>query len=59
MYFFFFIPETKARSLEELDEIFEAGVGARKFKQYQCNIVDEAQLDVFGREEVKVAKQAA
>ncbi|KAH7061691.1 general substrate transporter [Paraphoma chrysanthemicola] len=48
VWFYFFIPETKARSLEELDEIFEAGVGARRFKQYQCRIVEDAKQDVFG-----------
>jgi hypothetical protein len=48
VWFYFFLPETKARSLEELDEIFEAGVGARKFKEYEVR-----------REEVQVAKQNA
>ena len=33
---FFFLPETKDRTLEELDELFEAKVPARKFKSYQC-----------------------
>jgi MFS family permease len=56
VWFYFFIPETKARSLEELDEIFEAGVSARKFKQYQCRIVEDAKHDVFGVREVEVAK---
>jgi hypothetical protein len=45
--------------LEELDEIFEAVVGARKFKQYECRIVEEAKQDVFGHEQVEVTKQAA
>jgi hypothetical protein len=59
VWFYFFLPETKARSLEELDEIFQAGVGARKFKQYECRIVEEAKQDVVRREEVQVAKQNA
>lgn len=46
VFFFFCIPEMKGRSLEEIDEIFEAGVGARKFKQYQCRIVEDVRHDV-------------
>ncbi|KAJ3507851.1 hypothetical protein NM208_g15903 [Fusarium decemcellulare] len=30
------VPETKNRSLEELDEMFQANVGTRKFKHYHC-----------------------
>lgn len=56
MFFYFFIPETKARSLEELDEIFEAGVPARQFKQYQCRIVEQAKHDVLGSEKVEATK---
>ncbi|KAH4966375.1 hypothetical protein HBI78_094060 [Parastagonospora nodorum] len=55
IWFYFFIPETKARSLEELDEIFEEGISARKFKQYQCRIVEDAKHDVFG-EKVEAVK---
>jgi len=33
---FFFLPETKDRTLEELDELFEAHVPARKFRSYEC-----------------------
>jgi hypothetical protein len=57
VWFYFFLPETKARSLEELDEIFEAGVGARKFKQYECRIVEEAKHDVFGQRKLGGTKQ--
>lgn len=32
----FFIPETRDRTLEEIHEMFEAGVPARKFKSYVC-----------------------
>jgi hypothetical protein len=45
--------------LEELDEIFEAGIGARKFRLYECRIVEEAKQDVFRQEKVEVTKQAA
>jgi hypothetical protein len=59
VWFYFYIPETKARSLEELDEIFEAGIPARKFRKYECRIVEEAKHDVFGREETHLAKRNA
>ncbi|KAI4685039.1 uncharacterized protein J4E88_004482 [Alternaria novae-zelandiae] len=58
-WFYFFLPETKARSLEELDEIFEARVAARKFKLYECRIVEDAKHDVLGKETVETTKQAA
>lgn len=31
-----FLPETKGRTLEEIDEMFQAGLGPRKFRKYQC-----------------------
>ena len=40
------MPEMKGRSLEELDEIFEAGISARKFRGYECRIVEEAMHDI-------------
>ena len=33
---YFFLPETKDRTLEEIDEMFEARVPARKFRTYKC-----------------------
>lgn len=33
---FLFVPEVKDRTLEEIDEIFAAGLSARKFKGYKC-----------------------
>ena len=33
---FFFLPETKGRTLEEIDEMFGAKVPARKFRGYVC-----------------------
>lgn len=32
----FFLPETKGRKLEEIDEMFEARLPARKFRHYVC-----------------------
>ncbi|KAJ5984128.1 hypothetical protein N7481_006227, partial [Penicillium waksmanii] len=45
VFFYFFMPEMKGRSLEELDEIFAARVPARKFESYQCLIREAAHLD--------------
>lgn len=36
LWVFFFLPETKGRTLEEIDEMFEAKIPARKFRQYVC-----------------------
>jgi sugar porter (SP) family MFS transporter len=41
---FFFIPETKGRSLEQLDELFEKGVSARKFSTF---VLDRQLVDDF------------
>jgi hypothetical protein len=59
VWIYFFLPETKARSLEELDEIFEAGIAARKFRFYECKIVEDAKHDVFGHDNVEITKQDA
>ncbi|EAU38341.1 predicted protein [Aspergillus terreus NIH2624] len=45
VFFYFFMPEMKGRSLEELDEIFEARIPARKFQSYQCAIRETARID--------------
>ncbi|EME86713.1 uncharacterized protein MYCFIDRAFT_29572 [Pseudocercospora fijiensis CIRAD86] len=44
VFFFFFMPEMKGRSLEQLDEIFAAKVPARKFKDYQCREIELLEL---------------
>ncbi|KAI1775812.1 putative maltose permease [Hypoxylon cercidicola] len=36
IWIFFFLPEVKDRTLEEIDEMFEAQVPARKFRKYHC-----------------------
>jgi hypothetical protein len=45
VFFYFFMPEMKGRSLEELDEIFAARVPTRKFKSYQTVIRAAARID--------------
>ena len=41
LFYFFFLPEMTGRSLEEVNELFNAGVPARKFATYQCAIHEE------------------
>ncbi|KAJ5906213.1 uncharacterized protein N7473_003129 [Penicillium subrubescens] len=45
VFFYFFMPEMKGRSLEELDEIFAARVPARKFNSYQTVIRVAARIE--------------
>jgi SP family sugar:H+ symporter-like MFS transporter len=33
---YFYLPEIKNRTLEEIDEMFEARLPARKFRKYVC-----------------------
>ena len=59
IWFYLFMPETKGRSLEELDEIFEAKIAARKFTSYKCQIVEDARQDVFANREAQQTKDEA
>jgi len=42
IFIFFFIPETKDRTLEEIDEMFINKVPARKFRTYECVVSEQA-----------------
>jgi len=53
---FFFLPETKDRTLEELDELFEARVPARKFRSYVC-VKTRAVMDHAAAEETVGAEK--
>jgi hypothetical protein len=49
---FFFLPEVKNRTLEEIDEMFEARLPARKFKTYKCRGILTT-LDVDARKSIE------
>ncbi|KAI8946285.1 general substrate transporter [Xylaria longipes] len=49
VFFYLFVPETKGRTLEEIDELFNNRVSVRKFKTYHTTIIDEAVKDVKER----------
>ena len=42
IFIFFYLPETKDRTLEEIDEMFHNKVPARKFAGYQCVASEQA-----------------
>lgn len=49
IFFFFVMPETKGRSLEELDELFFEKVSVRNFTKYETRIKAQAIRDVEGK----------
>lgn len=46
IFVFFFVPEMKGRSLEELDELFHAKVPAWKAKNYVCTGIGARITDI-------------
>ncbi|TVY82966.1 putative glucose transporter rco-3, partial [Lachnellula suecica] len=57
VFFYFFMPEMKGRSLEELDEIFAARTSVKKFKDFQCTIKDEAAFDMREKGGIELEKR--
>jgi hypothetical protein len=48
VFVFFFLPELKGRSLEELDYMFEAGVPTRKFSSFDSSQMVEQKRHEHG-----------
>lgn len=46
----FFLPETRDRTLEEIHEMFEARLPARKFKGYVCAGVEGYAAEAMGKD---------
>ena len=51
----FFLPETKDRTLEEIHEMFEARLPARAFRTYVCTGVEGFAAEAFGDNPVKTS----
>ena len=47
------MPETKDRTLEEIDEMFEEKLGARKFKNHKCTRIITSRMDAVQTAEHK------
>ena len=69
---FFFLPEVKNRTLEEIDEMFEQRLSPRKFRTYRCvgvvvvdegvrkkSMEDERAIEVLGNEKVQTETAVA
>lgn len=61
LFIFFFVPEVRGRTLEEIEEMFNKGVPAWKFQSYVCENVErarkEAEHDMLHEEEKEAAAE--
>lgn len=54
---FFYLPEARNRTLEEIDEMFEAGLPARKFASYKVRGFAGLDGDVEARKSIERGKE--
>jgi hypothetical protein len=59
IFFFLCLPELKGRTLEEIDELFDRGISAWKFKTTKTHIMDEALKEVKKRDVVMMDSKEA
>ena len=52
VFVWFFLPETRDRTLEEIHEMFEARVPARQFKNYVCVGVEGFAAEAVGKDAI-------
>lgn len=50
LFIYFFLPETRGRTLEEIHEMFEEKVPSRKFKGYICAETQAMATEVIEKE---------
>lgn len=58
LFIYFFVPEVRGRSLEEIEEMFDNKVPARKFESYVCERVEQANVEAMKDLNHEEAKEA-
>lgn len=48
---YFYIPETKARTLAEIDEMYAINLPMRKWRNYKCEVVSSTATELAGKKE--------
>jgi len=59
LFIYFYIGETRGRTLEEINEMFSQEVPARQWKEYKCNIAEYAEQSLVRHRTHMSEKQAA
>jgi hypothetical protein len=57
LFIYFFLPETRGRTLEEIHEMFEEKVPSKKFKGYTCAETQAMATEVIEKERTAHAEE--